>query len=229
MCNHDHSAERQVYEMGTNEKISCCIGFKNHGNRFFREGQISRALEKFQMILAYFEYCFPEEPEQEKILEQLRIMASMNSSLCYLLLNKYRESLNTALQLTEEYPQNPKCWFRAAQAFNRLDSLDEAMSAINRARELSPHNVDVLREERIIVSKVETAKSETIKNAQAMFSKTKSLPDGAEKVPRAPIRNPTSVTPSNKSMVANQLWNPPSLSADFETLVSSTSRGMGEC
>ena len=38
-CNHDHSAERAVYEMEWSARIAACRAFQTEGNMFFREGQ----------------------------------------------------------------------------------------------------------------------------------------------------------------------------------------------
>ena len=57
--------------------------FKEEGNAFFREGQYGRALDRYNRVLTYAVYMFPEG-ENEKELKSLTVKTHLNMAACHL-------------------------------------------------------------------------------------------------------------------------------------------------
>jgi len=109
---------RDSYELSTADKIRDCRQFKLAGNFFFREGQFFRAAEKYRrvrcnacsgscgscltvcaQILIFFEYAFPDTPEETQVLGNLRFHALLNLAACKLRTKQYDEAVKFASQV----------------------------------------------------------------------------------------------------------------------------------
>ncbi len=132
-CNHDHSAERAVYEMGWSARLSACRGYQTEGNMFFREGQYQRAAVRYHHAITYFEYAIPEDDAQQEELDAARLPVYLNFAACMLKLGSLDEALNYCHQALRIDPRNVKALYRKAQVFRTREKFDEARAAINEA------------------------------------------------------------------------------------------------
>ena len=57
--------------------------FKEEGNAFFREGQYGRAVDRYNRVLTYSVYMFPEG-ENELELKSLKVKTHLNMAACHL-------------------------------------------------------------------------------------------------------------------------------------------------
>uniref|UniRef100_A0A7S1UB73 Uncharacterized protein n=2 Tax=Phaeomonas parva TaxID=124430 RepID=A0A7S1UB73_9STRA len=187
-CAHDHSTEQAIFDLTTAEKTRAMEGFRRHGNEFFREGQWQRALGKYQLAMAYFEYAFPDTDEEERTLVDLRVACLLNACLCNLRMRQRLEALNMAQQAVREAPGNAKAYYRKAQVLNELDRLDEARADAQRALELKPGAADIRRELNIILSK-ESAARENLTAITQTFLHVDGSAAAADDVSAAPAES----------------------------------------
>merc|ERR1719238_44459 len=153
-CSHDHSAERAVYELSTSDKIRDCQRFKLAGNFFYREGQFFRAAERYRKILVYFEYAFPDTPEDEATLLGLRRHALLNLAACKLRTKQYDDCINFATQALNIDSECVKALYRRAQAYRHRDAFEEALADITSAIRLAPGDTLLRRELALLRNKM---------------------------------------------------------------------------
>jgi tetratricopeptide (TPR) repeat protein len=119
---HDHSKERGFFDRPESEKFSACEDNRLMGNYLFKEGVFAKAAEHYQIAIAYYEYCFPDNPSEQANLDELRRACLCNISLCYVRLGYYRQAVESAtIVLKETAGRHVKALFRRAQAFRALD------------------------------------------------------------------------------------------------------------
>lgn len=122
---HDHSKERQFFEKSENEKFIACEDNRLMGNYLFGEGMYTKAAEHYQIAIAYYEYCFPEDQSTQSKLDDLRRACLCNISLCYLRLGYLRQAVESAsIVLKETGGVHSKALFRRAQAYRELDEYE---------------------------------------------------------------------------------------------------------
>ncbi len=122
---HDHSKERDFFRLPESEKFRTCEEYRSLGNYLFKEGNYALSLEKYQIAVAYYEYCFPEQETEQKELDELRHACLCNMSLCYIRLGEYRKAIEKTTQvLNETNNQSAKAFFRRGQAHRLLDEYE---------------------------------------------------------------------------------------------------------
>ena len=132
-CNHDHSAERAVYEMGWGARLAACRGFQTEGNMFFREGQYQRAAVRYHHAITYFEYAIPEDDAQQAALDAARLPVYLNFATCMLKLGSLDEALNYCQQALRIDPRSVKALYRKAQVFRTKEEFNAARTTIEEA------------------------------------------------------------------------------------------------
>ena len=132
-CNHDHSAERAVFEMEWGDRLLACRDFQNEGNMFFREGQYERAAVRYHHAITYFEYAIAEDEDQQGELDRVRLPVYLNFAACMLKLDRLDEAFNYCEQALRIDPNNVKGLYRRAQVFRKREDFNEARATIQRA------------------------------------------------------------------------------------------------
>lgn len=106
---HDHSIERQFFESSEEFKLKTCEDNRLIGNYLFSEGLFHKAAEHYQLAIAYYEYCFPEDADLQRRLNALRHICLCNISLCYIRMNALRSAAESAsIVLNEVDPEKLK-------------------------------------------------------------------------------------------------------------------------
>lgn len=122
---HDHSKERVFFELSEEEKFKSCEDSRIMGNYLYSEGVYPKAAENYQIAIAYYEYCFPEDNTTQNMLDDLRRACLCNISLCYLHMGYLRQSVESAtVVLKETDGKHSKALFRRAQAYRALDEYE---------------------------------------------------------------------------------------------------------
>jgi tetratricopeptide (TPR) repeat protein len=148
--NHDHTEERALFHKPEREKLEFCENHRSLGNYLFEEGMFNNAAEQYKIALSYYEYCFPDEEEDQAHLDQVRYACLCNISLCYYKLNLYREAVEAANNAISENSTVSKAFYRRAQAYRALDEYENARADLARALEISPNDPYISRELRIL-------------------------------------------------------------------------------
>lgn len=138
---HDHSEENKIFHKSENEKRKICEFHREKGNFLFQEGLLPKAAEQYQIALSYYEYCFPEDENSEKELNELRHACLCNISLCYYKLEFHRKAVESATLVINENPVHVKALYRRAQAYRALDEYGPAERDIRRACDLAGDGV----------------------------------------------------------------------------------------
>ena len=94
----DRSAERRVANLSFEDRIKEMEIMKNAGNQYFEEGQYARAVQKYKRVLIFYEYAFPDTKCEEKIIDNLRLVALMNSAACNLKIGDLDEAMENCKQ-----------------------------------------------------------------------------------------------------------------------------------
>lgn len=122
---HDHSKEREFFQLREEEKSKICESYRRMGNYLFAEGSFDRAAEMFRVAIGYYEYCFPEESERQTELDNLRCTSLCNLALCYLKLGSPRKAIEVATTVISETGNAyPKAYYRRGQAYRLLDEYE---------------------------------------------------------------------------------------------------------
>mmetsp|Transcript_30550 Transcript_30550/g.43821 ORF Transcript_30550/g.43821 Transcript_30550/m.43821 type:complete len:329 (-) Transcript_30550:149-1135(-) len=161
---HDHTEERAFYELSENDKFLRCEQYRKIGNYLFSEGQYETAAEHYRVAIAYYEYCFPEESNDEEVsrtsssepikrvtqkdLDHLRHACLCNSSLCLIRLKRYRLAVEAASKVINEQSSllMVKALYRRAKAYTLLDEYDSSLMDLQSALKILPSDVLILKE-----------------------------------------------------------------------------------
>jgi tetratricopeptide (TPR) repeat protein len=170
-CSHDHSDERLVYYLPVATKLASCDAFRLEGIYFFQETQWGIAKRRFQKILVYLDYTFPNNEEDEKRAAELRKMALTNMMICSLRLEEYREAISLASQVLREWPATSKALFCRAKARRLLGDYDEARKDLKECLRLIPNNIDAVEELQMVDSDERVYEGKSAQLARGMFSR----------------------------------------------------------
>ena len=172
-CSHDHSEEIQVYNLPTETKLAACDAFKLEGHCFFREEQFLRARARYQKMVIYLDYTFPDTAEEEARAAVLRRTALMNMALCSLHAEELRQAISYSNQVIQDWPDYVKAYFCRAKAYRLLGEFDNARESLQKCLVLAPTNHYVLEEVRILDSDERYYNMESQEVAAEMFASSK--------------------------------------------------------
>lgn len=122
---HDHSKEKEFFDLPEEVKIKKCDDYRVLGNFLFDQGLFAKAAERYQIAIAYYEYCFPEDPKVQQELDSTRYACLCNIALCYIRIGHYRKAIESANNVLRECKDNhAKALYRRAQAYRHLDEYE---------------------------------------------------------------------------------------------------------
>jgi len=151
--NHDHSKERDFYELTDEKKFQTCEINRQQGNHLFHEGWFSKALDHYQIAVGLYEYCFPSDTKLQEELDRLRHICLCNMSLCLMHLGLYRRTVEISSTVLRECTDSMMCskaLFRRGQAYRHLDEYELALTDLRAANEMVPHNRSILSEMQVV-------------------------------------------------------------------------------
>ena len=137
------------------ELLEIATHLKDYGNKAFKSGDLSLALDKYQKGLRYLnEYdASSEEPKGiSKQIKQLRFTLHSNSSLLQLKLKSYeaaQSSADNALELGEDGVSDQdraKAYYRKALALLGLKDDEAAVKSLETAQKLAPGDAAISKE-----------------------------------------------------------------------------------
>mmetsp|Transcript_13992 Transcript_13992/g.42316 ORF Transcript_13992/g.42316 Transcript_13992/m.42316 type:complete len:271 (-) Transcript_13992:23-835(-) len=126
----DRTEERRVFELPTREKVRCCRVYEKRGDALYWEGQFFRASLWYRRSLAYYEYSFPETPDDVEALDRTRVDVLLGLARCDLRNRLFRDVLNHCYQALQLDVSDRVLLLRAA-AYRSLDAYDEAFADLD--------------------------------------------------------------------------------------------------
>eukprot|EP01031_Cornospumella_fuschlensis_P027525 gene27525-33247_t len=135
---HDHTKEREFFQLDEEDKIRKMEEQKIMGNYYYKEGNLARACERYQVAIAYYEYIFAPSAERQAQVDDLRFQCLCNLALCQIKLKQYREAIDSCGRVLQEQPEHVKALFRRAQAHRLLDEYERAKEDLAKALAKSP-------------------------------------------------------------------------------------------
>ncbi|KAI1310275.1 Peptidyl-prolyl cis-trans isomerase D [Mortierella claussenii] len=153
---------------------------KNLGNSFFKTGDYSKALNKYQKAIRYLSekpvFDDDDAPELIKEFYAVKIPCYLNRGFCALKLGRTELAIKDMTVVLEMDPQfstdadRTKAYFRRGSAYLKTNDLENAKLNLEQAKKLSPKDTGVLRELEVVQTKL-AAKREKEKKAYAkMFA-----------------------------------------------------------
>ncbi|KAF8083481.1 hypothetical protein N665_0770s0004 [Sinapis alba] len=137
---------------------------KMEGNKLFGNGLYEDALSKYELALQFAQE-FPESLE-------LRSICHSNSAICYLKLGKYAEAIKESTKAIELNPSYTKALVRRAEAHEKLEHFEDALTDLKKILELDPSNDQarkgIRRLEPLAAEKQEKMKEEAIAKLKEM-------------------------------------------------------------
>ena len=182
-CSHDHSAERRLMDMSTDEKLEGCERFRAEGAEWFAEGQYLRAGEKFHRALVWLEYTFAsddDDGDEQARVDEARLSALVNFAVCKLKVGDIDEVISNAYQALKLDPENVKALYCRAKAYRMKDDFEKAGEDVSAALRLDPFNAALRKEAAILKNKIRAYRIRTKQVSKAMFGGT-SASGGGEK------------------------------------------------
>lgn len=184
---HSHTEERQMFELPEKEKMGFCERHRSMGNFLYAEGVLPKAAEQYRTALSYYDYCFPEETEEQIRLEEVRHAAQTNISLCYRQMGYGKEAIEMASQAIRDSKDRRnhfsskaigKAYFRRAQAYLQQHEYDLAMDDLKEAETLLPESERGRITQEMLV--VQAQKKAYLENSKVMAKKIMSAKESTD-------------------------------------------------
>jgi tetratricopeptide (TPR) repeat protein len=182
-CNHDHRAERELFELSTEDKLAGCARFREEGAAWFDEGQFARAAERFRKVVVWLDYTFAEGAEQQRRCDDHALAAHVAMAVCALRLRDHRAALECARLALRLEPDNVKALYVLAKSLRLTAELEQAADTLGRALRLEPANVELRHELAYLRHSVIAYRRDAQAQARAMFAQHAR---GLEQEPEAP-------------------------------------------
>ncbi|KAF9580405.1 Peptidyl-prolyl cis-trans isomerase D [Lunasporangiospora selenospora] len=169
------------YERFTEDKDLVVIAqdLKALGNTFFKAGDYSKALRKYQKAIRYLNekpvFDSDDAPELVKEFYAVKIPCYLNSGFCALKLDRPQtaiKDMTTVLDMDSQYPSpadKTKAYFRRGSAHLKLNDLESAKTDLEQAKKLSPSDAGVQRELDAVNAKLTARKNKEKKAYAKMF------------------------------------------------------------
>ncbi|XP_062015639.1 outer envelope protein 61 [Rosa rugosa] len=213
-------------------KLNAAQMLKNQGNALHSQGKFNDALQKY--VLAKTNLNGLPSSKGRSLL----MACSLNLMSCYLKTRQYDECIKEGSEVLAYDAQNVKALYRRGQAYKELGQLEDAVSDLSTAHEVSPDDetiADVLRDakeklgtegsvsapRRLVIEEI-TEEVETVSAANHKSSSTEysmAKPQETRDIPKTQIAADSEVL-SNNSEHLQALKNDPATLRSFQNFIS---------
>lgn len=195
-CSHDHQKEWAIYEKTTEEKIRGADRFRQEGNEAFRKHNYGLAAVHYRKALLQFDYTFAEGPQEEKMMEDVKLPCLLNLAACKCQQEEWDEVLTQCRLALELNPRSVKAYYRTGQAHIARDNFDLAKDALLSAYEVEPNNPEVRAMLKKLKVNMEHYKAKSKEVCKAMAS---SATEAADEEPVANVEQSGAASGSSTS------------------------------
>ena len=91
---------------------------------------LEKASYYYAQALLIFYYLIPDNDEQEKESNELKISCHLNQSLCFLKMKRYDDAMRELQEVARLDPKNVKALFRKATVQDAMGQYTEALETI---------------------------------------------------------------------------------------------------
>ncbi|KAL6202634.1 hypothetical protein ACLB2K_026340 [Fragaria x ananassa] len=210
-------------------RLNAAQMLKNQGNVLHSQGKFNDASQKYLLAKANLNGI----PSSKG--KSLLMACSLNLMSCYLKTRQYDECIKEGSEVLAYDAQNVKALYRRGQAYKELGQLEDAISDLSMAHEVSPDDetiADVLRDakeklgtegsvsapRRLVIEEI-TEEVETVPSSNRKRSSTK-LHETRD-IPKTQIAANSGV-PSNNSERLEALKNDPATLRSFQNFISNS-------
>jgi FK506-binding protein 4/5 len=145
---------------------------KDAGNGYFKAGQLSHAVAKYNRALEFVEEDYGFDTEEDKAAAKaVRIATLGNLAQCELGLKNYAAVITQCDKIISMDSSNLKAYFRKAKALFAQDEWDEAIKVLNALLALDPANADAQNELAAVKAKQQQYLQQQKKRFAGMFDK----------------------------------------------------------
>lgn len=156
------------------EKMAMAISLKDAGNKLFKEGNFSGALEKYKEGEKHLKKATGSEATA------VSVQLSSNSCMCCLKLERWQQAIDAANRVLTTEPKNLKALYRRAIARSNLGYLSQAKEDLMAVIAVDSTNAEARKELAKLKEKILAAKAEDKKAYSGLFSRASGLYDDRE-------------------------------------------------
>lgn len=136
-CSNDLRKEKQLYEKPSIEKIEAAQIFKNEGDDLLKQKLFKEAANSYEKGLLQLFYTFSDNKEEDKIVDQMKMLLNMNLSMCKINLNLFDEAIGCCLESLRVDDKNLKALYRVAYCYFKKEKFEDAKNYIKQALEIN--------------------------------------------------------------------------------------------
>jgi len=145
------------------------------GNELYKQKRLTRAIKKYKKALSFFDSEYNLKDEEKKKAKEFKVPCYLNVAACALQQKSYKEVIENCTKALDIDRQNLKGLLRRAHARIMMDEWDLASRDLERAKDISPNDKDVLREVELLKRKVAEQNRRDKKKFAGLFDKIREM------------------------------------------------------
>ncbi|XP_014790271.2 inactive peptidyl-prolyl cis-trans isomerase FKBP6 [Octopus bimaculoides] len=145
---------------------------KSFGTEFFSAKKIRKSYNKYRLALLVLDEYVPCNSEEERQIQELRLLVLLNMALCCLRLNNAPKAITYCQKALAIDKNNAKAFYRLGQAYQMLGKYNEAVTNLKLAQKLRPTDPNVSQQLQKLHSDVLQYKQDEKAMYKKMFCQT---------------------------------------------------------
>ncbi|GAB4815844.1 hypothetical protein N2152v2_002890 [Parachlorella kessleri] len=117
---------KETWEMSSEERVTAAAGLKEKGNKAFKEGQLARAVKKWDRAVEMVNVDTNMDAAAKAAAKDVKKSCNLNLAAAYLKLHETKKAIKVATDVLEADSSNLKALYRRAQAYLATGDFVEA-------------------------------------------------------------------------------------------------------